>query len=222
MAKTLAGRVKWHFLSRGYHEVRHKGSDRELLFKEGLNLTLVRLVTRDELRDRNALLKAIVSLNPRDAKVNRAYLALPKRYVAALDGSILKDRGIGVIAYDEGSVQEVVPAVLFEREPESQHVDETETLRYDVDELRRLYTELRKEVMDLRVELTDLRRELRGLRTEEQTTVAVEERKERSRAAGKAPGTQGSELPSFFADNPWLDVLSRRGREDDTGGRSDK
>ncbi|MEM2921718.1 MAG: hypothetical protein QXF26_05305 [Candidatus Bathyarchaeia archaeon] len=220
MVKTPVGRVRWHFLSRGYQEVQRERSSRELIFKEGLHLTLVKVVTREELRDRNALLKAIVNLNPREAKVNRAYLALPKRYVAALDASILRDRGIGVIAYDDESVHEVLPANLFERELETPRLEEAEMMRYDIDELRRLYTELRKEVSDLIEELAVLRRELKGLRAERATIVTREQ--ELRPSSEEASKVQDRGLPSFFSNNPWLDVLSRRGKEDGAGGRTDE
>lgn len=221
MVKTLVSKVRWHFLSKGYKEVRGKGSGKELLFEDGLHLTLVRILAKEDLSDRNAILRTIVSLNPREAKVNRAYLALPKRYVAALDGSILREMGIGIIAYDEGGVQEVMSAALFEKELESQRLEEAETLRYDIDELRRLYTELRREVSDLGEELAELRREVRSLKAENSTAKAMGMRKAEP-VVVKGSVAEGRELPSFFADNPWLDVLSRRGKEDVAGGRADE
>jgi hypothetical protein len=67
------------------------------------------------------------------------------------------------------------------------------------------------EVEALRARVESLAKQLSALATMEQ--VAAPPPAEKTPTAISADTSQGLELPSFLRDNPWVEILSKKGRE---------
>jgi len=142
-------------------------------------------------------------------KVSRTYIALPKVAASLADARLFHDRGIGLFTYDQRNVEEALPARYFETaNGTQQQTDETAT------------GQLENEIRELRAQFDMLERTVQHL--SEQLAASREIHSVREPARTLSPPSPLSDiavvhnLPTFFAGNPWVEVLSRRGREEAT------
>ena len=171
--------------------------------------TSIRVVILDEpgWANRQAFLNSIMKATALAGKSNKTYLALPKSAASLTDARLFHERGIGLFTYNHRNVDEALPARYFEIATAAVHQageridhrleNEIRELRAQIDTLERTVHSLSEELVSLRrvpsaPEPVDVFPSTRTLTTID----AVES------------------LPTFFAGNPWLEVLSRRGRED--------
>ena len=183
------------------------GPSPDMLFQD--ENTSIRVVVLDEpgWANRQAFLNSIMKATALAGKSNKTYLVLPKSGASLTDARLFHERGIGLFTYDHRNVDEALPARYFEIATAAVHQageridhrleNEIRELRAQVDTLERTVHSLSEELMSLRrvpsaPEPVDVFPSTRTLTTID----AVES------------------LPTFFAGNPWLEVLSRRGRED--------
>ncbi|MGC8849333.1 MAG: hypothetical protein ACP5QI_02545, partial [Candidatus Bathyarchaeia archaeon] len=73
---------------------------------------------------------------------------------------------------------------------------------------------LKAEISELRDTVEKLKREINALKGGIKPPLR-DKIKEIGMGANVPPPSQFSGLPSFFQDNPWLSVLSQRGKEDE-------
>ncbi len=182
------------------------GPNPDILF-EG-DGTSVRVVILDHAlwADRRAIMDSIMRASASAGKVSRTYLALPKAVACLTDARLFQERGIGLFTYGQRNVEEALSARYFETASAAQHqLDKTITPRLE-NELRELHAEfsmLQQTVQHLREELASSKR------------LPVPEEPVQTFKLRDRPQVQVAEdLPTFFAGNPWIEVLSRRGREE--------
>lgn len=181
----------------------------------GLSLTLglekvhVAILKTSALTERNTILETILALSSLRVTVNQIYLAAPRLLGTTIDAGVFRSHGIGLVLYDDRRIDEVVPAQptqLPTPAPIAPTLDPG--VSSELAALKSMYFEMEQTISKLKDEL----------RTFQQ--------------AGPSPphldnspstplihdppryGGLGSDLPSFFANNPWLDVLAKRGREE--------
>jgi hypothetical protein len=142
-------------------------------------------------------------------KANRTYLALPKVAASVADARLFHDRGIGLFTYDQRNVEEALPARYFETATATRNeADETVT------------GQLQNEIRELRAQFDILERTVQQLNEQ----LAAHREISPTREPVRSPSPPSSladigvvhNLPTFFAGNPWVEVLSRRGREEAT------
>jgi len=172
----------------------------DLAFTDGRTTTYLKVFDKDDLQNRNTLLQAALSSVSYIPVANRVYLALPKVQAAILDAAILRERGLGLVVYDSKGVEEVLPASLFEHETTS-----TKT-NVDLERLTSRISALERTVETLVSELS----KIKSLRLEQ-----LEVKRTRPESPTAFEPQKPERLPSFLQDNPWLDILSKRGREPD-------
>jgi len=141
------------------------------------------------------------------SKANRTYLALPKSAACLTDARLFQERGIGLFTYDQRNLDEALPARYFETVNAAVNQEgrtETNQLGSQIRELRIEFDMLEKAVQQIREELAYARK------------VVIREEPARAFAQpNRIPEIHAVEnLPTFFAGNPWVEVLSRRGREE--------
>lgn len=168
----------------------------EISFTDGLNTTYLRVLQKRDLTGRNGLLKVAVDSVSFTSVANKVYVALPKIYAAVLDAAILREHGLGLIVYDARGVEEVLPASLFEHRSEVKP-------SVEIEQLKRRISTLERNLETLSSELTRVKsmRPLPAPRPSEHDGPVVPE------------PSKPDFLPSFFEDNPWVDILAKRGRE---------
>jgi hypothetical protein len=183
------------------------GPSPDMLFQD--EDTSVRVVILDESGwgNRQAFLNSIMKATALAGKSSRTYLALPKSAASLTDARLFHERGIGLFTYDHRNVEEALPARYFEMERVAvPQTSEAVNHRFEseIRELRAQIDTLERTVQSLSEELMSLRR----------MPSAPERVKNFPSTPTLAPITPAESLPTFFAGNPWLEVLSRRGREE--------
>lgn len=174
-----------------------EGKKPEIAFTDGLNTIYLRVLEKPDLARRNGLLKVAVDSVSFTSVANRVYVALPKTYAAVLDAAILREHGLGLIVYDARGVEEVLPASLFEHRSEAKPSMEIEQLKRRISTLERTVETLGSELTRVK----SMKPLLAGPRTPEHDGPVAPE------------PSKPDFLPSFFEDNPWVDILAKRGRE---------
>jgi hypothetical protein len=182
------------------------GANSDMLF-QGED-TSVRVVILEESgwANRQAFLNSIMKATALAGKSNRTYLVLPKTAASLTDARLFHERGIGLFTYDHRNVEEALPARYFEiatvpvRQTNEAADDRFES---EIRELRAQIDTLERTVQSLSEELVSIRR------------VSPAEPVEAFPTRNTLPSVTAAEnLPTFFTGNPWVEVLSKRGREE--------
>jgi hypothetical protein len=206
---NIRQRIRHHFESASLVEspVVDDGSSPPMFF-EGKD-TSICVVILDEpgWANRQAFLNSIMKATALAGKSNRTYLALPKSVASFTDARLFQERGIGLFTYDHRNLEEALPARYFEIATAAAH-----QTREGVDHrLENEIRELRAQIDTLERTVHSLSEELMSLRRMPFTPEPVE-----AFPSTRTLTTVGAveSLPTFFAGNPWLEVLSRRGKEE--------
>lgn len=215
MSAPLEERIKRYFMAKGFTPSDEESGDkgfRILSFRDGEQLVRVAIMPFNPIGSRTSILSATMNAMELKRSAHMVYLALPKLYASMIDGEIFEEKGLGLITFDERRLDEAIPAK--ESEPELTKIPAARP-EADWEELRGLRTK----VLELEALVRSLDRELRALREAPRVSqpaqdLALEEPLP-SRPAPPAPPSplQSGELPSYFKDNPWLEILAKRGRE---------
>jgi len=185
------------------------GPNPDMFFQgEGACVCVV-ILDQAQWTDRQTFMDSIMKASALAGKANRTYLALPKVAASLADARLFHDRGIGLFTYDQRNVDEALPARYFETATVTQHeADKTAT------------GQLENEIRELHAQFDMLERTVQHL--SEQLAASREMRPAQEPVRTLSPPSSLSDigvvdnLPTFFAGNPWLEVLSRRGRGEPT------
>lgn len=156
--------------------------------------------------DRRVFMDSIMKASALVGKANRTYLALPKMAASLADARLFRDRGIGLFTYDQRNVEEALPARYFDTAGAPSHQTDntaTDQLENEIRELRTQFDMLERTVQHLSEQLARPREMRSQVRT-------------MSSPSSLPDVSVVDNLPAFFAGNPWVEVLSRRGREEVT------
>lgn len=202
-------KLRQRFASAGLSESQPSevGSSSDLFFiGEGTSVRVV-VLERALWADRQAIMDSVMRASASAGKVSRTYLALPKTAASITDARLFQERGIGLFTYDQRNIEEALPARYFENaSPIPPQVNGAAT------------NELENELRELRAEFDMLQRDMRQLKEElasSKNAPTPSQIVTTFTARTPLPEVQVAEnLPTFFTGNPWVEVLSKRGREE--------
>lgn len=204
-------KLRQRFLSAGLAESPPNGATPEpdLLFQADGAMVCVVILESARWADRQALLDSLLRASALAGRVNRTYLAIPKSTASIVDARVFQGIGIGLFTYDQRNVEEALPARYF------QVIEHVHGGAADP-----ISTRLESELHELRIQFDSLENVVRQLK-QEIASVRETRSPERSVQTVAEPNpAQGislaGSLPGFFTGNPWVEVLSRRGREENT------
>jgi hypothetical protein len=167
----------------------------------------VTVVGQDAFLQRGKLLESILNLSTMASCVNKVYLAAPRLLGTAIDTEVFRERGFGLLLFDERRIDEVLAPQVIPKQPlEPISRDPDRALTEELASLRSMYLELKGSFDRLHTELESLKSVSGPALTDPTYT-------RRLQPHPPLEATQNG-LPSFFANNPWLEVLSHRGREE--------
>lgn len=158
--------------------------------------------------NRRVFIDSIMKASALVGKANRTYLALPKMAASLADSRVFHDQGVGLFTYDQRNVEEALPARYVETANATQQTDKAATgqLENEIHELRAQFDMLERTVRDLSEQLASFD----GMRSPGEQVRAL------SPASSLPTVAEVGSLPTFFAGNPWIEVLSRRGKGETT------
>lgn len=170
----------------------------------------VAILKNDASIQRNKTLETILTLTAQRGRFSLVYLAAPRLLGTAIDAALFRSHGIGFIIFDERRIEEVVAPqpIQVSRTHETSSYDADAAVATELATLKSMYAEMERNI-------TRLREELKGFqempRANHSTTAEPINQPARPQPSSIFP-SQGAQLPSFFSNNPWVDVLSKRGR----------
>ncbi len=181
----------------------HKNLKPDLAFAEGENKVFAKIITIEELNERNTILDSISKSVAFLKQANMVYVILPKLYASIIDGNIFYEHGLGLVTYDEKAIHEVIKPKIFDQEPKPERAELPNRFPGEINELKDRIKSLEQEVGTLRSQLNEIRTRDRNVEILSRGTESSEI---------NIP-TQYEDAPEFMKDNPWIEILSKRGRE---------
>jgi hypothetical protein len=170
----------------------------------------VLILRQEDAAQRNSIIDAVLSLSALGGVYQLVYLAAPRLLGATLDASIFRTRGIGLLFFDERRIDEALPPhptqLRTTADPSSV---ENNILVTELATLKSMYHEMEQTLNALRDDLTslrDTRRAYEGLPVPSEPVQTVT-----TPSTFSDNSTKARTLPPYFANNPWLEVLSKRG-----------
>lgn len=202
-------RLLHYFLAMGAQQVEPTSSA-----PAGLSLLLggervhVTVLKNDAFGQRSKIVDTILGLPSLRGSANQLYLAAPRLLAATIDAAVFRSYGIGLLLFDDRRIEEAVApqSVQVPQQGPAAHSPD-QTIMAELTTLKSMYLEMEKSVVRLRDDLRSLQETVRS-----PSNTAEQVRRSASVPTEAIFGNAVSQLPSFFTNNPWLDVLSKRGR----------
>jgi hypothetical protein len=192
----------------GAQPVVQNDEEQGVSFLLGADKVHVLILKPDEMAQRNAILDALLSLSTLKFTYHLVYLATPRLFGTSIDASIFRARGIGLLFYDERRIDEAVPAQTRTEQTPRPPQQADSTLVTELATLRTMYLEMERTISQLRNDLTTLRIPQPIQDPQPRSPVPTHEMQSQSNFPTGLIHTGA--LPSYFVNNPWLDVLSKR------------
>jgi hypothetical protein len=204
----LNERIKFYMKSKGIEPLENyslKSNEKpDMAFNDGTNLIFIKIFHVNDFQNRNALLDLILHSVLFTKEANKVYVVIPKIFASIIDWRIFQEHGLGLILYDERMIEEVFQPKVFEHQiPEAsspivpkEFFEEFERLKNKVLSLEQLVHNLMEELSQIKLKnkLKEVTPSIKPSKLEEKIQL-------------------NENLPSFLKDNPWLEILSKRGRE---------
>jgi hypothetical protein len=204
----LNERIKFYMKSKGIEPLENyplKSNEKpDMAFNDGTNLIFMKIFHVNEFQNRNALLDSILHSVLFTKEANKVYVVIPKIYASIIDGRIFQEHGLGLMLYDERIIEEVFQPKVFERQISEaspsivpkEFFEEFERLKNRVFSLEQLVHSLMEELSQIKLKskFKEVTPSIKPSKLEEKAQL-------------------NENLPSFLKDNPWLEILSKRGRE---------
>lgn len=202
--------IKNHFLLKGWKEIKKEfiefKENSDLIFEDNLgSIVFIRVLSKDELIDRDSLLKNILKIFSLREKVNKIYIAMPKIYVSIIDSAPFEEYGIGIISYDEKRIMEISPAKFFKRDILK---SEEKIESFEIEGIKEEFEILKKRLFNLEEIIQSLINEIKILKNQSKPVIETKISKE------EIISPLSTNIPSFLKDNPWIEILAKRGREE--------
>jgi len=191
-------------------------------FKLGNEIILVVTLQNEDILESSKVLDTILHIASLRQRANVLYLAAPRLLATTLDTRIFKTHGFGLILFDDRRIEEAIEGRIT-HEPTPKQINTAipdQNLLSEFIALRSMYAQMEKTIENMREEMKTINQNAMMRTTEPRAPVRMESE---SNEVASRPSTsytitphplQGP-LPSFFNDNPWLEVLSRRGRPEE-------
>jgi len=178
--------------------------------------TRISVLTPCDIIQRNRVIETLLHLSSLRFEGIQPYIAAPRFLLATLDSQILRSSGIGLLVYDERRIEEVIEPGSIQP---SIQIRQKQTLSNSDKPLLAELTELKSKYAELEQNISRMSAEFKSIQVHSFTSIQPSHTPIVEHLDTFQPPTtefesrlQEDSLPSFFANNPWLDVLSKRGK----------
>ena len=212
----IEDRLLHYFLAMGAQQTeRAEIPQNNLAFLSGSEKVHVVILRNEDFIQRNKVIETILSLTSLRTSSQLLYLAAPRLLGGSIDAAIFKPYGIGLLLFDERRIDEAVPPQPIQPTQTMGQKSQTSDpgVMTELATLKSMYAEMERNMAALREDLKTFQHSSQSFTSRAEPTPPS--RISRPELMFANPGYSGGQLPSFFANNPWLDVLSKRGRPGD-------
>jgi hypothetical protein len=216
VTSPIEERVSHYFLAMGARQNVDSPHPEALSFLIENDCVLVSILTVADIIQRNRVIDILLRTSSLRSQGTQLYVAAPKLLGATLDAQVLRSSGIGLLLYDDRRIEETIKPEIIDA-PSQTHTPMDSapdlTLRSELTMLKAKYTEIENNMDRMIAEFKTLQENL----THVTNSKASPDRASFEPIRSSETPFQGSvlahgPLPSFFTNNPWLDVLSKRGK----------
>jgi len=209
----------------GFYEVERKtedilGATSRIIISDGKRELAVNILTEDLITSRGALHDALLQAEKLREKFHGVVIAIPRRFQRAIDEGVLAIHGLGLVIYDNLGAEEVIPPKIKEAEkiggiekPISSSSTISEEilmkLRSDISRLMKVIDEMEARLDRLEKGQRRLELEMNKIKEELSKTKQVEAKEELVKP--QVIRVEAKKLPSYLVDNPWIEILTKRG-----------
>lgn len=211
-------RLLHYFLAMGAQHSQDLSNPGTLSFLIGNERVLVSILTTVDIIQRNRIIDTFLRVSSLRSTGTQLYVAAPRLLGATLDAQVLRSYGIGLLLFDDRRIEETIkpqalqtPTVIQSNiangTPDSTMLSELATLKS-------MYDEMERNMNRMIAEFKSLRENALTHNSSIQTSpdLAQFEPIHRTETPFQSGVLEEGALPSFFTNNPWLDVLSKRGK----------
>ena len=211
-------RLRHYFLAMGAQpKAEPNGSESGLSFNVGSDMLHVAIPKPADLVVRNRIIDTVLTLTSLRTSSRLVYLAAPRLVGATLDAGMFRAHGIGLLLFDDRRIDEAVAA-----QPAQISVSQTaptsneSALVTELTSLKSMYGEIERNLAQLREDMRNMQRipQNANLPVEQVRPSVAMSREPVFAPALLTQSADNGALPSFFNNNPWLEVLSKRGRSE--------
>lgn len=218
LSLPIEERLRHYFIAMGALGNENPSNPGTLSFVMGSERTLVTVLTITDLVQRNRIIDTLLHLSSLRSEGTQPYIAAPRLLGATLDSQILRSSGIGLLLYDDRRIEETVKpepihhTIGIKQASPSSNTDTT--LIAELAALKLTCAELEKNMSRMRTEFKSLQERAvpSAPISHDSDHVQAFGSLQRPEATFQLSMLDKGALPSFFTNNPWLDVLSKRGR----------
>ncbi len=210
-------RILHYFLAMGAQQNPPSGTnDSSLSFTLGNDKLIVNILTAKDIVQRNRIIEALLHLASSRGALTQLYVVAPRLLGASLDAQIFRSQGIGLLLFDERRIEETIKPQPSFQNTQSQPTTTTPdpTVLSELATLKSMYFQMEKTLENIRAEFTSIKQGSEGKPPDLERGTPGFTFEPVMRAPSLLVEPAEGPLPSFFANNPWLDVLSRRGRSE--------
>ncbi|HDM23530.1 hypothetical protein DRO02_04045 [archaeon] len=209
MPAPLLDMLKQYMEEKGFREIsHHEVSDVSLgevhVFTDGKKYVCVRILDDKAVTDKHLFLTGIFELLRAMNFCHEAYVLLSPLVATQLNDEVFEKFGIGVLIASRDEILEVIRART--KPP----VVSTNIILARLDHLSHQVKSIEEKISEIFDRIDQLESTVREAPVERaEPQITISETKPRKKPV--KPRREG--LPSFFEDNPWLEILSKRGEE---------
>ena len=207
-------RILHYFLAMGAkQETSEKVDDSAFCFTLGTERIAVHIISPDDMLQVNHVLEVLMKLARRCQEMDQIYAVAPRVLGACLDAGVLRSQGIGLILFDDRRIEETIKPQFIPAQTNHPAPSVNQSVLTELASLKSMYAQLERTLESMRIELNS-RRPLAPDHTPkpdprpQDFTFNPVMRSEQPQEILQPQGP----LPTFFTNNPWLEVLSKRGR----------
>ena len=210
-------RVRYYFLAMGAQPNTEANE-----FQSGLSFILgqdrlhVTILKPNDLMVRNRIIETILGLSSRRTSTQLVYLAAPRLLGATMDATVFRLHGIGLLLFDERRIDEAVAAQLVQIVGAKTPANNESALSNELISLKAMYGEMQRNLAQLKEDMQGMKHVPADAdRLPERAPVTITLPSEPAfHPELPTPSPDDTGLPSYFTNNPWLQVLSKRGRSE--------
>lgn len=196
------------------HTINSGNPENVIDLQSGADHVRVLALSEEDAFQSGRVIDAILAVRTFQESSQLVYLAVPRLLGTSIDAATFRSHGLGLLLYDERRIDEALaaqPVSLSSRRPQAGGKLDPAVLA-ELTTLRSMYSTMERTVDQLRDDLRTFQHESE---TRLNPAARIHPDVMRTGEVFKAPNASCGALPSFFTNNPWLELLSKRGRAEE-------